>query len=310
MAGISVVRELNPVTRSRRRYSADAASLIRSACAMGTLLRPVLLASVLVATALGWSGGAATAAAAPSWAPAGAAAIHPGVQLFTKGAQCTANFIYVDGTDTYIGQAAHCSGTGGSSETDGCTAASLPLGTAVAVTGAKHPGTLVYNSWLTMQGLHEKDADTCQYNDLALVRLDPADAGSVNPSEPVWGGPTGLRTAGTAPGDPVYSYGNSQLGLGTGAISRKQGTSAGDQGGGWSHTVSTQPPGVPGDSGSGFLDGQGNALGILSTLDLAPGPGTNGVGDLAHELAYMRLHSAFTAVRLVPGTEAFARSGR
>jgi hypothetical protein len=67
---------------------------------------------------------------------------------------------------------------------------------------------------------------------------------------------------------------------------------------------------VPGDSGSGFLDGQGNALGILSTLDLAPGPGTNGVGDLAHELAYMRLHSAFTAVRLVPGTEAFARSGR
>ncbi|HEY2704385.1 MAG TPA: trypsin-like peptidase domain-containing protein [Candidatus Dormibacteraeota bacterium] len=277
---------------------------------MRTQLRSVLLVSAMVATALGWGGGAPSAAAAAGWAPASSASIHPGVQLFTKGAQCTANFIYVDGTDTYIGQAAHCSGTGGSSETNGCSAASLPLGTPVSITGAKHPGTLVYNSWLSMQGLHEKDADTCQYNDLALVRLDPADVGSVNPTVPVWGGPTGLRSAGTSAGDPVYSYGNSQLGLGTGAISRKQGTSNGDLGGGWSHTVSTQPPGVPGDSGSGFLDAQGNALGVLSTLDLAPGPGTNGVGDLAHELAYMHLHSAFTAVRLVMGTEAFAKSGR
>ncbi len=277
---------------------------------MRTQLRSVLVVSALVATAVGWSGPVPTAAAAPGWAPASSAAIHPGVQLFTKGAQCTANFIYVDGTDTYIGQAAHCSGTGGNSETNGCSAASLPLGTPVSITGAKHPGTLVYNSWLSMQGIHEKDADTCQYNDLALVRLDPADVGAVNPTVPVWGGPTGLRTAGTSPGDQVYSYGNSQLGLGTGAISRKQGTSNGDLGGGWSHTVSTQPPGVPGDSGSGFLDAQGNALGILSTLDLAPGPGTNGVGDLAHELAYMRLHSAFTAVQLVKGTEAFAPSGK
>ncbi len=277
---------------------------------MGTRLRPLLVILVLTVAALGWAGPARAAAVAPSWAPAGSATIHPGVQLFTKGSQCTANFIYSDGTATYIGQAAHCSGTGGSSETDGCTASSLPLGTPVSVTGAKHPGTMVYNSWLAMQGLHEKNADACQYDDLALVRLDPADVGSVNPSVPVWGGPTGLRTVGTTPGDPVYSYGNSQLGLGTGAISRKQGTSEGDLGGGWSHTVSTQPPGVPGDSGSGFLDAQGNALGILSTLDLAPGPGTNGVGDLAHELAYMHQHSAFTAVQLVLGTEAFARSGR
>jgi hypothetical protein len=32
---------------------------------------------------------------------------------------------------------------------------------------------MVYNSWLTMQANGEKDADTCQYNDLALIQVDP-----------------------------------------------------------------------------------------------------------------------------------------
>jgi hypothetical protein len=271
-------------------------------------IRPALLVSILIAAALAW--GAAPAAAAQSWAPVRSATIHPGVQLFTKDAQCTANFIYTDGTTVFIGQAAHCSGTGGNSESDGCLAQSLPLGTQVTVTGAKHPGTLVYNSWLTMQQLKEKNPAACTYNDLALVRLDPADVGSVNPTVPIWGGPAGLDTTGTKPGEAVYSYGNSQLGLGTGAISQKQGTSQGDEGAGWSHVVTTNPPGVPGDSGSGFLDANGTALGVLSTLEVAPRTGTNGVGDLAKELDYMHQHSAFGAVQLVLGTEPFNARGR
>ena len=32
---------------------------------------------------------------------------------------------------------------------------------------------------------------------------------------------------------------------------------------------------------------------------------SNGVGDLAHEIAYMHAHSSFPGVNLVPGTEAF-----
>jgi hypothetical protein len=39
----------------------------------------------------------------------------------------------------------------------------------------------------------------------------------------------------------------------------------GDDGNGWSHTVYTVTPGIPGDSGSAFLDASGNALGVLST---------------------------------------------
>jgi hypothetical protein len=258
--------------------------------------------TAVAATAL--SLGAGGAAAAPTWAPAATATIHPGVQTFTAGAQCTANFVYSDGTNVYLGQAAHCSGTGGSTETDGCTSGSLPVGTEVTVTGASEPGVLAYNSWLTMQQLGETDADTCAYNDLALIRIDPVDVGKVNPSIPFFGGPVGLNTAGTALGDNVYSYGNSELRGGITQLSPKRGISLGDDAGGWTHTVYTVTPGIPGDSGSAFVDANGKALGILSTVAIAPLAGSNGVGDVARELAYLHAHTSINA-QLVNGTEPF-----
>ncbi len=242
-------------------------------------------------------------AAASAWAPTGTAAVHPGVQTFTAGAQCTSNFVFEEGTAVYLGQAAHCSGTGGQTETDGCTSGSLPIGTPVEVTGAAKPGTLAYNSWLTMQASGEKDPDTCAYNDLALIRLDPADVGKVNPSVPGYGGPTGVGTAGDT-GSTVFSYGNSELRGGIAKLSPKQGTVIQSEGGGWSHIVVTVSPGIPGDSGSGFMNESGQAIGILSTLQLAPLAGTNGVGDLGKELAYAQAHG-FPGLQLVPGTQPF-----
>ena len=135
-------------------------------------------------------------ATASAWAPAGQATVHPGVQVFTEGAQCTANFVFEEGTSVYLGQAAHCSGTGGATETDGCTSGSLPLGTPVEITGASRPGTLAYSSWLTMQASGETDPNVCAYNDFALIRIDPADVPKVNPSIPRFGGPTGVGAAG------------------------------------------------------------------------------------------------------------------
>jgi hypothetical protein len=241
---------------------------------------------------------------ASAWAPIGQATVHPGVQVFTEGAQCTSNFVFQDSAGVYLGQAAHCSGTGGQTETNGCTSASLPLGTPVQVTGASGSGTLVYNSWLAMQARGETDPDACAYNDLALIKLDPADIGKVNPSIPGFGGPTGVGSAGGS-GSTVYSYGNSELRGGITKLSPKQGLVLQNEGNGWSHVVVTLTPGIPGDSGSGFLNGSGAAIGVLSTLQLAPLPATNGVGDLAKELAYMRANSGFGSVQLVPGTEAF-----
>jgi hypothetical protein len=243
-------------------------------------------------------------AVASAWAPASSATIHPGVQTFTAGAQCTSNFVFSDGTNTYIGQAAHCSGTGGNTATDGCTSGTLPVGTQVDVTGASKPGTMVYNSWATMQANGERNADTCAYNDLALIKLDPSDVANVNPSVPGYGGPTGVGTVGSL-GDKVYSYGNSELRGGVTKLSPKEGVLIQNQGNGWSHNVFTVSPGIPGDSGSGFMNDSGQAIGILSTLQLAPAAGSNGVGDIAKEIAYLHANSSFSGVNLVPGTEPF-----
>ncbi|MEA2439972.1 MAG: hypothetical protein QOH76_1396 [Thermoleophilaceae bacterium] len=262
-------------------------------------IRPTLLAALVTVAAL-----LVCSATASAWAPAASAPIHPGVQTYTDGGQCTANFVYTDGTNVFIGQAAHCSGTDGNTATDGCSSGSLPVGTKVEVGGASKLGTMVYNSWITMQQLGEKDPDTCQYNDLALVQLDPADAANVNPSVPYWGGPTGLGGA-TVQGDDVLSYGNSSLRLGVTTLSPKKGKSLGTDSGGWNHTVYTVTPGIPGDSGSGFLDKNGRAFGVLSTVAIAPLPASNGVGDLASELNYLHARTSFTGVQLANGTQPF-----
>lgn len=261
--------------------------------------RRIVQACVVVA-AVG-AGCAPAASAAPS------APIHPGIQLLTAGAECTANFIFTnpDTHHMYIGQAAHCSGTGSATSTNGCTSASLPIGTPVQITGATKPGTLVYNSWLTMQALHEADANTCAYNDLALVRVDSADAANIDPTVPGWGGPNGVgTTSGTLAS--VFSYGNSELREGITQLSPKQGVVLQTTGGGWSRTVLTVTPGIPGDSGSGFMNASGQAIGILSTLAILPVPGSNGVGDLSRELDYMHAHApGYAKVALVNGTKPF-----
>ncbi len=250
--------------------------------------------------------GAGTASAAvPTWAPAAQAAVHPGVMTDTKGGQCTANFVFHNATDVFIGQAAHCAGTGAATETSGCTSGSKPLGTPVAIEGASKPGTLVYSSWITMAQRKEQDTNACAFNDLALVKIDPADRDKVNPSVPFFGGPTGISTEPLAAGDRVLTYGNSPLRGGITELSPKTGVSAGDQGDGWSHNCYTVSPGIPGDSGSAFLSQDGKALGVLSTLSLAPLPGSNGVGDLSRELAYLNTHGGLGSVSLALGTEPF-----
>jgi hypothetical protein len=266
-------------------------------------MRRVITAfAVAAATALV---AAAPAAAEPTWAPADSAAVHPGVQTFTAGGQCTSNFVFFNAAnDVFIGQAAHCSGTDGNTATNGCEAGTRPLGTPVEVDGASQPGTIVYSSWNTMQANGERDSNTCRFNDFALIKLNPADYGKVNPTIPFWGGPTGLVGT-TATGDKVLSYGNSSLRLGIETLSPKEGLSLGATGGGWSHEVYTVTPGVPGDSGSAFIDRQGRAFGVLSTLQIAPKAGANGVADLSRALTYMEGNGG-PDVTLARGTEAFA----
>jgi hypothetical protein len=279
--------------------------------ALGALALSVLVAVGLVS--------APTAASAdPTWAPAATAAIHPGTMMYTAGAQCTANFFYTDAAgNVYVGYAAHCAGEGSSTDTNCCLVDSVPLGTPVDFTNDGNllsegtivgHGTLAYSSWITEHQLGTTDANTCAYNDLALVKVDPADVGKVNPSVPFWGGPSGIDTDGTAAGDRVYTYGNSSLRFGLSLLSPHTGISLGDDAadGGWSHPLYTVSPGIPGDSGSGFLSADGKAIGVLSTLGLAPLPLSNNIGDLAKELAFAQAHSGIAGLRLVNGTEPFS----
>ena len=241
-------------------------------------------------------------AGASAWAPASTATIHPGVMTFTDGGQCTSNFVLTQGADVFIGQAAHCSGTGGATETNGCDSGSLPLGTQVEIDGASRPGTMVYNSWIAMQQAGEANGETCDFNDFALVRIDPADVPNVNPSIPSWGGPTGVGTASS--GQTVYTYGNSSLRGGATTLSPKTGRVVSVSPAGWSYNVYTATPGIPGDSGSAFLNRTGQALGVLATVQIAPLAGSNGVGDFGRELAYAKAHG-FPQLALALGTEAF-----
>ncbi len=280
------------------------------------------LATVAIGTALAagttLAGTASSSTAAPTWAPAGTAKITPGVQMYTDGSQCTANFVFTDASDNvYVGYAAHCAGLGAATDTDGCLNDSVPLGTPVTfrtggslVTSGTQvgTGTLAYSSWRTMRANRETDSNACAYNDFALVKVSNADKGKVNPSIPFWGGPTGIDTDGTRAGERVYSYGNSSLRFGLSPLSPKTGVSLGDSAGtnGWTHPLYTVTPGVPGDSGSAFVDADGEAIGTLSTLGLAPLPLSNNIGDLAKELAYAQANSGIAGLELALGTEPFA----
>jgi hypothetical protein len=280
--------------------------------------------------ALAWTLAPAPAATAADPA-ADSRPIRPGVQMLTEGALCTANFVFRDSrtvkhkvrkaipkkkrhkfggrkyrtvvvartvTRTYLGYAAHCAGRGGSTDTDGCTTPSYPLGTRVTfVTGARQGllggssgstvghGTLRYSSWLAMQRARVTDRLACAYNDLALVQVDAADVPKVDPTVPVFGGPSGVAGL-PAVGGAVYAYGSSPV---RSASTAKTGTVRGRDGA-WSATVRTRPNGVPGDSGSGYLDASGRAVGVLSTLSIFPDTGANGIGSLARELAFARDH--------------------
>ena len=232
--------------------------------------------------------------------------------MYTDGAQCTANFVFTDAAgNVYVGYAAHCAGLGEATDTNGCLNESVPLGTKVTFNKGGSlisegtqvgTGTLAYSSWRTMRANGETDANTCAYNDFALVKVDAADVGKVNPSIPFWGGPTGIDTDGTAAGDRVYSYGNSSLRFGITALSPKTGISLGDDAadGGWTHPLYTVTPGVPGDSGSAFLTPTARRSAPCRRSASRRCRCRTTSATSAKELAYAQANSGIAGLQLVP----------
>ncbi len=269
-------------------------------------------------------GTAGPAQAAPRWAPASKATIHPGVRTSTRGNNCRVNFVFYDSREVYVGQEAHCSGF---DDVGGCPRARLPLGTPVKIEGASRPGTIVYNSWRTMERVSEGDSITCGFNDFALVRIDKADRGRVNPSVPFWGGPV-LGGGRSSFGNRVYTFSNSEAycweancrpAVGVDTLSPRAGIDTTTVlwppvpwGGtrlpidtrGWGYYIHTAAPGISGGRGTPVLDERGRALGILGwpTYDAS-----DRVTSLSKMVAYMKAKTGFDAVRLATGTAPFIR---
>ncbi len=240
-------------------------------------------------------------AVSPTWAPLAAATVRPGAATLTATAICTSNFVFHDTAgNVFLGTAAHCSSTDDVRSLDGCLNNSLPLGTPVRIAGATRPGTLAYNSWIAMDERGETDPDTCRYNDFALVRLDPADNVLVNPTVRFWGGPTGIVPSALDRSE-VFGFGTSISRTGL-TPHPKRGTLLRQSVGGQTNIVLFNPPGISGDSGSGIMDQQGRAFGVLNTF--SAGRGINGAGNLTRMLDYAR-SSGFTDIHMAFGTEPF-----
>jgi hypothetical protein len=270
-----------------------------------------VLAAATTAVVLAASvAGPAAAAPPPRYGP-DAAGIHPGVRTVTAGKSfCTANFVFYDAAGhLYLGQAAHCARTPDdthhASTDSGCTFISRPLGTPVTFEDARVHGKLAYSSWLTMQRNHETNPDACKDNDFALVRVPDFARNQVNPTMPLFGGPTGLNERGTKVGDTVLGYGNSPTRKDVDDVKPKQAVSAGDVDHGWAHLIYAHNPGIPGDSGGPYIDAKGRALGSLSTLVVDPAPASNSLTDIAHALAYAQRWSGIKGLRLATGTKKF-----
>lgn len=262
--------------------------------------------ALALATGLIAAGPPPAQAARAGFAPLDGSTIHPGVLLITDGKGCTANFVFTDAAGHYyLGQAAHCASRGEPDEFDGCVDPVLPLGTEVRIAGSEVTGTLAYSSWVAMQAVDEADENVCRTNDFALVRLPDSAVGTLNPSVPYFGGPTGLGPGTAGTGDLVFSYGNTPLRYGIQELSPKRGLLLKRTDEDWSYVAYFLTPVIPGDSGSGVLDEDGRALGVASSLIVLPYPSGNGVVNLVKALAYAQQHSGIKGLRLVPGTERF-----
>ncbi len=243
--------------------------------------------------------------------PASAAApppIGPGVQMITAGRICTANFVFKDARGrSYLGYAARCAARAGVG--NGCVPRSRALGTPVRfATGASSRsrgrtlgwGKLRYSSWTAMRRAGTRDATLCSTNDFALVRVDRGYRHRVAAAFPFWGGPTGLAGV-PAAGASVFTVGRSPGRAAT--LSPKSGTvQSGDA---WQARIDLPLPGIRGDIGSGVLDDQGRAFGVVSAV--GTGPGGTLVGGLEPQLAFARSHGR-PRLRLVLSAEPFSQS--
>ena len=229
----------------------------------------------------GWRHAAATALPTPDAGDG----IGPGSYLLVERSDgtfiCTANYVWTDGTTSYLGSAGHCflpaDPVSGEPEDDVEAGSNQWVSRVqVCVSGCAFGGQLgaVFAGELQDLGevvyARQVSGDADVGHDFGIVTIPTGLLGLVRPAMPVWGGPTGVGTIGAQ----VCHYGNA-LGLGE-TFPTKARTGAGlfEEDGAWFAAT----PSFQGDSGSAVNNCTGatgtTAVGILTHLTAAGVAGT------------------------------------
>ena len=153
-----------------------------------------------------------------------------------------------------------------------------------------------------------RDAETCAYNDFALVKVAPRRRRQGQPERarssaaPPASTPTAPpRATGCSPtATPACAAGSTRCRPrpASASVTRRRRLVA--------PGLHRDPRACPATPGSGFLSAGGKAVGTLSTLGLAPLPLSNNIGDLGPGARLAKAHSGITGLRLALGTEPFA----
>jgi hypothetical protein len=243
------------------------------------------------------SGSTQSGSAERGWARAATAKIHPGVPVEIGGVTCTAGFILTDGKRVFLTLTAGCAGASPGENVNGCptvreSAGVDPPNTEAKITGARHKGHLVYNSFERMKRLGEKRTNRCHYNQLALIKIDRRDVKRVNPSVPTVGGPGRV-----AQGDPEAPDRLSVF-LTAPTTAEALQTSAG----GWAHDIMVDGHLDVPNAGAPVLTGSGAALGMVTVVPSHGTVGPTTVSNLGLELRALHHAHGFEHVRLATGT--------
>ena len=238
--------------------------------------------------------------ASTDWGDPESKGIRPGNNITTNGASCTTSFIFTDNNGRYfVSTAAHCIVPGESTSVDGCSATYTDLSSTVSQmdvydpSGSIAPDTVAlpayYSSWHAMQDFNESSAAACNGNDFALLEVPAEHIDLLHPASLHFRAPTGIPATSEAlqpAGAMIWGYGASTLKLGVSPLHPKAGFVLQTANDGWSYTVYLATPGIPGDSGGHIMTDDGRALGVASTLALAPFALSNNYTNISKAIEY------------------------
>jgi hypothetical protein len=187
-----------------------------------------------------------------------AATIHPGGEVNFGGISCEIGAVMRQGATVYLAVPASCGGIDLGKVQDGCVEPITPSGVPASIEGAKHRGTVVYNSFTQMQRTGVLNQNHCYYNDLALIRVDRRDRSRVTATIPDTAGPRAVPTSMPSSGTPL------RLGSATGSA-------GGTHNAGWATSVTSIAMLKTADAGAPVTVGS-KLYGMLTVLPAGPIP--------------------------------------